>query len=66
MVLESELANAISRSGDNKEALGGPFIYVIVLLAAVLGFWHTSIIGIVSLSIMAAGDGVSVDCGNYN
>ena len=56
---ESELANAVSRSGDNKEALQGPLVYVIILLGSILAFWQNSLIGIVALSVMAAGDGVS-------
>ena len=43
---EGELANAISRSGDAKEALGGPFIYVIILLFSTFFFWTDTPIGI--------------------
>lgn len=56
---ESELANTVSRSGDAKEALQGPFIYVLVLLSSVLLFWRSSFIGVVSVSVMAAGDGMA-------
>lgn len=56
---EAELANAVSRSGDVKEALGGPFIYVLILLACILSFWRDSLAGIVALSAMAAGDGMA-------
>jgi dolichol kinase len=56
---ETELAYAVSRSGDAKEALGGPFLYVIILAAALLLFWRESLAGIVAVSTMAAGDGVS-------
>lgn len=56
---EEELANAISRTGDKKEAVGGPFIYVIVLLFSVLLFWRDNMIGISALSTMAAGDGMA-------
>ncbi|KAL9183851.1 hypothetical protein ACHAXT_004707 [Thalassiosira profunda] len=56
---ESELAGAISRSGDAKEALGGPFIYVIVLLLSTLFFWTDSAIGVVSVATMAVGDGLA-------
>ena len=56
---ESELASAISRSGDAKEALGGPFIYVMVLLISTLFFWTDTPIGIVSVATMAVGDGVA-------
>lgn len=56
---ESELAGAISRSGDFRESLGGPFIYVMVLLSLTLLFWKDSAIGIVSLATMACGDGLA-------
>ena len=56
---ETELANAISRSGDAKEALQGPFVYVMVLLFSTLVFWLDSPIGIVSIATMAVGDGLA-------
>jgi phytol kinase len=56
---ELELASAISRSGDVRESLGGPFIYVMVLLLLTLLFWKDSAIGIVSLATMACGDGLA-------
>ena len=56
---ESELANAVSRSGDSQEAVGGPFIYVVILFASVLLWWRNSMAGIMALSIMAAGDGMA-------
>lgn len=59
IVEEYELANAVSRSGDAKEALGGPFLYVLTITAAILLFWRTSLSGIIAVSTMAAGDGVS-------
>ena len=56
---ESELAGAISRSGDAEEALGGPFIYVMVLIFTTFFFWTDSPIGIVSVATMAVGDGLA-------
>ena len=53
------MANAISRSGDAKEALQGPFVYVMVLLFSTLVFWLDSPIGIVSIATMAVGDGLA-------
>ena len=57
---EAGLANAVSRSGNAKEALGGPFLYVLTIIAAILLFWRTSLSGIIAVSAMAAGDGVSI------
>lgn len=56
---EASLAKAVSRSGDSREALGGPFIYVCILAACILLFWRESPIGIVALSALAAGDGLA-------
>jgi phytol kinase len=56
---ETALATAVSRSGDAKEAVGGPFIYVCMLAASILLFWRDSPIGIVAMSSLAAGDGMA-------
>ena len=56
---ESELADAISRSGDASEALGGPFIYVWVLFFSILFFWTDSPVGVVAVANMAIGDGLA-------
>jgi phytol kinase len=56
---EADLATAVSRSGDVKEAVGGPFIYVIMLALSVLLFWRDSAVGIVAMSTLAAGDGMA-------
>lgn len=56
---ESELAAAVSRSGDTKEAVGGPFIYVNVMLICLLLFWTKSPVGVVALCTLAAGDGLA-------
>ncbi|KAL3786266.1 hypothetical protein HJC23_005344 [Cyclotella cryptica] len=56
---ETELARAISRSGDAKEALQGPFVYVMVLLVSTLFLWHDTPIGIVAVATMAVGDGLA-------
>jgi len=55
----NELASAISRSGNSKEALGGPFIYTIVLFVTILVFWRDNLSGVIVLSTMAAGDGAA-------
>jgi len=58
---EADLANAVSRSGDAKEALGGPFLYVTTITAAILLFWRSNLTGIIAVATMAAGDGVSAN-----
>jgi len=56
---EVELAEAISRSGDAKEALGGPFVYVLVMIFSTLVFWRDNPVGTVSVATMACGDGLA-------
>jgi dolichol kinase len=56
---ETDLANAVSRTGDKQEALGGPLVYVIVVFAAITLFWRENLIGVTALCTMAAGDGMA-------
>jgi phytol kinase len=56
---EAALAAAVSRSGDSREALGGPFIYVVVLAVCILLWWRDSPAGVVALAALAAGDGAA-------
>ena len=55
----SGLVAAISRSGNPAEVLRGPLIYVIILLLSTLLFWRGSVVGLVAVSQMAAGDGMA-------
>jgi len=50
---------AVSRVGDRLDVLRGPFYYVLVLLGCTLFFWRRSAVGIVTISIMCAGDGLA-------
>ena len=52
------LVQAISRSGDKKEALEGPFYYTIVLLIATTLGWRSAV-SIVAVNQMAIGDGMA-------
>lgn len=56
---ETSLARAVSRSGDKSEALGGPFVYVVIMAVTILVLWRDSAAGIVALSALAAGDGMA-------
>jgi phytol kinase len=56
---DASLAGAVSRSGDKKEALEGPFIYVCIMQVMIWFFWRSSMVGVVALSTMAAGDGMA-------
>jgi dolichol kinase len=55
----SGLVAAISRSGNPAEVLRGPLLYVIILLLSTLLFWRGSVVGLVAVSQMAAGDGMA-------
>ena len=59
VVGEQDLAVAVSRSGNVREALGGPFIYVGIMALATLLFWRDSPVGVTALAILAAGDGTA-------
>ena len=54
----SDLVSAISRSGDQKEALGGPMLYTVVLLLCTLFGWR-SIVSVVAVCQMGIGDGMA-------
>lgn len=56
---ESSLASVVSRSGNKAEALGGPFIYVCLFQCFIWLFWRSSPVGVVGMSVMAAGDGMA-------
>ncbi len=56
---ENELAQAISRSGNAEEALGGPFVYVMVLLFFTFFCFTDSPVGVIAIATMAAGDGLA-------
>jgi dolichol kinase len=55
---EAALVKAISRSGERGEALGGPFLYTLVLFTATALGWRTPAAA-VALCQMAVGDGIA-------
>jgi len=54
----AELVRAISRSGDKQEALEGPMVYTIVLLAATAFGWRSAV-SVIAINQMAIGDGMA-------
>jgi dolichol kinase len=56
---EVSLANAVSRSGNKSEAVGGPLLYCLIICMATLLEWRASLIGICVVSQLAAGDGMA-------
>jgi phytol kinase len=55
---EAALVKAISRTGERTEALGGPFIYTVVLFTATVLGWRTPAAA-VAVCQMAVGDGIA-------
>ncbi|KAJ7527070.1 hypothetical protein O6H91_16G035200 [Diphasiastrum complanatum] len=53
------LVKSMTRDGDPKELLRGPFYYVIVLFLVTIIFWRDSPVGIIALSMMCGGDGIA-------
>ncbi|KAL1532097.1 phytol kinase [Salvia divinorum] len=53
------LIKSVSREGKPEELLGGPLYYVLVLILCAVVFWRDSPVGMVSLSMMCAGDGIA-------
>lgn len=51
--------DAMSRTGDPKEILRGPFYYGIMFVVLTLVYWKDSPIGIIALMMMCGGDGVA-------
>ena len=53
------LVGAVSRTGEKKEALQGPFYYNIILFLVSLFAFRSSVPGVFVISQMAAGDGMA-------
>lgn len=50
---------SMSRSGDHRELLNGPFLYGIAFIVVTLVFWMDSLVGIVALMVLCGGDGLA-------
>ncbi|KAF8069540.1 phytol kinase 1 [Scenedesmus sp. PABB004] len=53
------LVASVSRSGDRGELLKGPLYYVIILISVTLLFWRVNPAGLITVAMMAGGDGVA-------
>ncbi|CAM9376143.1 unnamed protein product [Choristocarpus tenellus] len=56
---KNELVIGISRTGKASETLGGPLIYALVLTLVTAVGWRSSVVGMVAVSQLAAGDGMA-------
>jgi phytol kinase len=57
VIKDQSSVDAMSRTGDPKEILKGPFFYGIVFVLLTIIFWRDSPIGIIALMILCGGDG---------
>lgn len=57
VIKDQASVDAMSRTGDPKEILKGPFFYGVVFVLLTMLFWRVSPIGIVALMILCGGDG---------
>lgn len=55
----SLIFNFVYILGSEKEVLGGPFIYTIILFIAIITSFKDNFIAVMALSAMAAGDGMA-------
>ncbi|XP_010278283.1 PREDICTED: probable phytol kinase, chloroplastic [Nelumbo nucifera] len=51
------LVKSVTREGNPEELLRGPLYYVLILILCAVIFWRESPIGVISLAMMAGGDG---------
>ncbi|KAG9138871.1 hypothetical protein Leryth_007496 [Lithospermum erythrorhizon] len=56
---EGRLTKSLTREGKPEELLKGPFYYVLVLIVSALVFWRESPVGVISVAMMCAGDGIA-------
>jgi len=57
VIKDQASVEAMSRTGDPKEILKGPFFYGVVFVLLTIFFWRESPIGIIALMILCGGDG---------
>lgn len=57
LIKDQASVDAMSRSGDPKEILKGPFFYGIAFVVITILFWKDSPIGIIALMVLCGGDG---------
>ncbi|KAG8651079.1 hypothetical protein MANES_07G093100v8 [Manihot esculenta] len=53
------LIKSVTREGNPEELLRGPLYYVLILIFCSLVFWRESPVGVITLAMMCAGDGVA-------
>lgn len=59
IIKDDASVKSMSRTGDPKELLRGPFFYGISFVVLTLVFWKDSPVGIIALMLMCGGDGIA-------
>jgi phytol kinase len=59
IVKKDDFVAAMSRTGDPRELLRGPFMYGVVFVVVTLIFWTTSPVGVILLMLLCGGDGMA-------
>jgi len=59
VIKDERIIKSLSRTGDPKEILKGPFYYGFVFIIVTVLFWRNSPVGIVALMILCGGDGIA-------
>ncbi|KAJ0046213.1 hypothetical protein Pint_05928 [Pistacia integerrima] len=59
LVRNEGLIKSVTREGNPEELLKGPLYYVLMLILCAVLFWRDSPVGVISVSMMCAGDGVA-------
>ena len=59
LIKDPSAVEAMSRTGDRREILKGPFFYGIAFVVLTIAFWRNSPIGMVALMILCGGDGLA-------
>ncbi len=54
-----DLVQSVTRGGDRRELLKGPFYYGLVFIICTVVYWRHSPIGILALMVMCGGDGLA-------
>ncbi|NIV11868.1 MAG: phosphatidate cytidylyltransferase [Aliifodinibius sp.] len=59
VIKDEASVKAMSRTGDKREILYGPFFYGIIFVLLTIIYWFESPIGIIALMILCGGDGLA-------
>jgi phytol kinase len=64
IIKDQSSVDAMSRKGNRKEILKGPFFYGIVFVVITIIFWRSTPAGVIALMMLCGGDGMADIIGN--